>query len=69
MDMMILFFALLFGIAIGAWANSWGRNPWGWGIFGFLIPLLAAIALLICGKTVKKKAEEQAEIDRLARRF
>lgn len=66
MDLMVLFFAVIFGALIGWWANSWGRNPWGWGFFGFMLPLVAAIALLICGKTVARKAQDKIEIDRLA---
>lgn len=57
---------LVLSVAIGYWANSWGRNPWGWGIASFLLsPLLTAIVLLFCGKTLQKQAEEANTLNSL----
>ncbi len=61
--MEVLFFLLIFSFGVGYWANSWGRNGWGWGIVAFILsPLLVGIALLIAGKSVEKKAEEAKRI-------
>jgi hypothetical protein len=61
--MEILFFLVVFSTLLGLWANSYGRNGWVWGICGvFFSPILVAIALLIAGKTIEKKAQEAAAI-------
>lgn len=50
-DPLVLVFAFGFCVLIGIWANSWGRNGWGWGILAaFITPLITAIALLIMGR-------------------
>lgn len=64
--MEILIFLAIFSVAIGVWANSWGRNGWLWGVCAFLLsPLLVGIALLISGKTIEKKAEEANALNEL----
>lgn len=61
--MEVLIFLLIFSFAVGYWANSWGRNGWGWGIAAFILsPVLVGIVLLIAGKTVEKKGEEAKRI-------
>lgn len=63
MDPLVLFFAFAFSIGVGYWANNWGRNGWGWGVAAlFFSPLITAIVLMFAGKTLDKKAEEQAYI-------
>jgi uncharacterized membrane protein YcjF (UPF0283 family) len=55
----IILLLIIFSVAVGYWADAWGRNGWAWGIVAVLIsPLLTAIALLIVGKTIEKKAQE-----------
>lgn len=55
-------FWLLLAVAIGAWANSRGRSPFGFGLLSFIFsPLLAAIVLLV---TVDKKAESEREAEK-----
>lgn len=73
MDGTVLFFLCVISAGVGLWANSWGRNGWGWGIAAFFLsPLLIATALLISGKTLEAKAQEaailNAKIDELTNR-
>ena len=64
--MEVLIFLVIFSVGVGAWANAWGRNGWGWGIVACLLsPLLVGIALLIAGKTIEKKAEETNAVNSL----
>jgi hypothetical protein len=57
--MEVLIFIAIFSIAVGLWANAWGRSGWIWGICaGILSPLVVAIVLIFSGKTIEKKAEE-----------
>ena len=66
MDSTAIILFLAFSVGVGMWANSWGRNGWGWGIAAaFFSPLLTAIVLLFAGKTIEKKAEEQNKINEL----
>jgi len=68
MDVTILFFWVTFVILIGVWANAWGRNPYIWAAVAALFsPLLAAIIILIAGKSVEKKAEEAKQIRELSK--
>lgn len=67
MDMVMVIIALALGLLIGTWANAWGRNPFGWGIAGFLLPLPVAIVLAVVGKSLGKRAEEAREIERMNR--
>ena len=59
MDITVIIFLAFFAVLIGIWANNWGRSGLGWG-FGALLfsPLLAALVLLVVGKTDAKKTEE-----------
>tara|TARA_R110000851_G_scaffold273636_1_gene426261 strand:- start:298 stop:519 length:222 start_codon:yes stop_codon:yes gene_type:complete len=60
--MEVLIFALVFGVAVGYWANCWGRNGWAWGIGAALFsPLVAGIILLFVGRTPELKAQQAAE--------
>lgn len=64
--MEILIFLAIFAVAVGYWANAWGRNGWVWGFVALLVsPLVVGIALAIAGKTVEKKAEEANAINAL----
>jgi len=67
MDVTILLFIAIFSAGVGVWANAWGRNGWIWGVAALIIsPLLTAVVLLIAGKTIEKKAEEQRAINYMA---
>ena len=62
--MEIIIFAALFSGGIALWAKAWGRNPLGWFALSFILsPLISAIALLVVGKTIEKRAEEQQKIN------
>jgi uncharacterized membrane protein AbrB (regulator of aidB expression) len=64
--MEFLIFLVIFSVGVGAWANAWGRNGWGWGAAALLLsPLLTGIVLLIAGKTIEKKAEEANALNAL----
>lgn len=61
--MEIVMFLVIFSVIVGFWANSWGRNGFMWGLLSLLVsPVIAGIALLIAGKTLLKKAEEQKAV-------
>jgi hypothetical protein len=49
-ELTLLLINILFAALIAHWADSWGRNKWGWFFGGLLSPLIAAIILLIVGK-------------------
>lgn len=52
--MMIFVFWIGFAIAVAAWANSLGRNAFGWLCLAIIIsPLLAGIFLAIAGQNGK----------------
>jgi hypothetical protein len=51
METKVLVIATVFGFLIGWWAYAWGRNPIVWGIFGFLVFIVAVPALLIAGRS------------------
>ena len=64
--MEIFFFLIFFAALCGVWANNQGRNGLGWGVAALLIsPLIVALILLVKGKTLEKKAEEQKKIREL----
>jgi phosphate/sulfate permease len=64
--MEILILAVVFSVLIGFWANAWGRDAIIWFVISAIIsPLLSGIILLIIGKTIEKKAEEQRALREL----
>lgn len=47
----------VFAILIGVWAGAWGRSGFAWFIIALILsPLIAAIILLIAGKTGRGSA-------------
>lgn len=60
--------ALIGGVVCGSIASSKGRNPIGWGVIGFLTPLLGLILILVLSdlKAERRRvAEHGAERRRL----
>lgn len=68
MDMEVVLFSVALSIGVGYWANGWGRDGFRWGAISLIIsPLIAAIILVLMGKTLDKKAEEAAAFENLVK--
>lgn len=64
---MILFITFALDVAVGFWASSWGRSGFGWFLGSLLVSVIITVPLLlICGKTLEKKAEEMKLIKQMA---
>jgi hypothetical protein len=60
--MELLTLTIILAVAVGFWANSWGRNGWVWGIASALVsPLGAGIVLLIVGRSPELRSQLAAE--------
>jgi hypothetical protein len=64
--MEILALIVVFAALIGVWVNAWGRNGLLWFVIAvFISPLLSGIVLLIAGKSIERKAEDQRTLREL----
>lgn len=44
--MLGIFFCLIFAVIAGVVASGKNRNPFGWGVLGFLIPIVGLVAVV-----------------------
>lgn len=66
--MEVVLILVLMSSGIAWWAKEWGRSALVFGIISLVLsPVVGLFALLICGKSLEKKAEDKAYVDRVSK--